>query len=624
MTRFDDYMRPMRPLILLTDHTGTVPVFEYDAFDPPSSGSGLPVSDYAQVNLIANEAGNFRLRIWDNDRTLDRNLVRNGCRFFIYSSKENVNLWPLMHGFIRADRTIRDGYNQYAFELTGFGSQIVFNERIINYIHSAPPDENNPGQLDTSAQFWQAWQHFVRIQTLKHADPLFQKAVKDTHTPDQFLYSPLVIDRRINVPIGAVNFPYVEARQALDTIAETAGAVWGTIPAVFPFTQDFVYFWHPTNRHSGITVKDRMINEAELDRKTSYCRGGFTVENSMRGEDGFANRLFSQTATKRSVGGASGANQNYLRLAGLDLAQQIVIDSTRLRNLAIKLTFLQKEYEINNNVQPLWTPGTVVCAIVNDVNDRPGPFLLGLSWFNIDIEPKQPTRVNLVFPSNFRLSGANVGQKAWLIVYQNALWRMNIKGFEDTLMYDTENSLNWHYNDPNATDGTTAWRHVVFRNTLRDRDPPINDFTSDWVVNKQNWITFDYLFQDEEEHYVECSDPDSIDYYGQVDGFIDVPFITDISTLHKYLSSIILYTAMPKMTFNIAGCTIPDNTIFYPGIGQMTFSDTKSGMVKPRHINAELAEVTYTFDAMGGNPLGCTSVELSPIGYHDFRNLLVV
>lgn len=624
MTRLDDYMRPFRPLILLTDHTGTVPLLEYDAFSPPSSGSGLPVIDYTQLNLIANEAGTMRMRIWDNDRTIDRNLIRNGIRFFVYGSKDNETLWQLMYGFVRGDRTIREGYNQYAFELSGFGSQIVYNERIINYIASAPPDPTNSSQLDTSSQFWEAWQHFVRMQIVKYVDPLGQKAVKDTHTPDQFVFFQELIDRNINVPIGAVNFPYVEARQALDTIAETAGAVWGTIPFPHGFSNDAVYFWHPTKRHSGITVKDRMVNEAELDRKTSYCKGGFTVENSMRSEDGFANRLFSQTATKRNISGASGANQNYLRLAGLDLAQQIVIDSTRLRNLAIKLTFLQKEYEINNNPQPLWTPQTVICAIVNDVNDRPGPFLLGLSWFNIDIEPKQPTRVNLVFPSNFRLSGASVGQKAWLIVYQNALWRLNIKGFEDTLMYDTENSLNWHYNDPNATDGTTAWRHVVFRNTLRDRDPPINDFTSDWVVNKQNWITFDYLFQDEEEHYVECSDPDSIDYYGQVDGFIDTPFITDISTLHKFLSSVILYTAMPKMTFNIARCTIPDNTIFYPGIGQITFSDTKSGMVKPRHINAELAEVTYNFDAAGGNPLGCTSVELAPVGYHDFRNLLVV
>jgi hypothetical protein len=619
-------MRPFRPYIFLQDHTSTVNVLEYAGFAPPSSGSGLPVVDFAQVNLVANEAGSFRLRIWDKERTIDRNLVRNGCSFFIFGSKNPANAveWQLMHGFVRADQTQRDGYDRYLIELSGFGSQIIFNERIINYIASAPPDTINPAMLDTSNPYWEAWKHFIRIQADRFNDPLGQKAVKDTHSADQFLYEDFAIDTKINMPIGAVNFPYVEARQALDTIADTAGAVWGTIPLGFPSTKDYVYFWHPTRKHSGITVKDSKLTEAELDRKMSYCRGGFTVENSMRVEDGFANRLYSQTATKRNVRSTTGQNQNYIRLAGLDLAQQFTIDSVRLRNLAIKLTFLQKEYEINGNTQPLWTPQTIFCAIVNDVNDSPGPVLLGFSWFNISLDPGQATRVNLVFPANFRLSGANVGQKAWLIVYQNALWRLNIKGFEDVLMYDVDNSLNWNYNDPNARDGTTAWRWAIFKNNRQDRDPPYNDFTSGWVVNKQNWITFDYLFQDEEQHYIECSDPDSIDYYGQVDGFIDVPFITDVATLHKFLSSVIMYTAMPKMTFNIGQCTLPDNSIFYPGIGQITFSDTKSGMVKPRTVNAELAEVTYTFDAMGGQPLGCQFVELSPVGYYDFRNLLVV
>jgi len=286
------YNRPLRPIITIRDKSGDPTYLIHDAFNPPSLGSGSPTVESREISMALHEPGTIRLVINDPHRMLDTTKVGLGNQVWVQTKRSpGLEFIPrnLFSGYIKSIEPLREHYGTPRYVLEGFGSQIVFNERIVNYIRSAMRRPDNPNQPFYADPNMKANLLFKELLERTDILPLGGPAIKHTYKPGMFNTTDGLIDPAVNTFISSLTEPYVEASQVAGSIAEMVGGVWG-VQAGSPDKPDSVYLRHPSTVHSGIIIKDRPTSNDEFTTtNVSYLMAdtGWSFVDSIKKEDGF-------------------------------------------------------------------------------------------------------------------------------------------------------------------------------------------------------------------------------------------------------------------------------------------------------------------------------------------------
>ena len=621
-TPIQQYYTPLRPVITIRDKSNDPTYLFHDSFHPPEPESGSPSIYYCDVDLAYGQAGTFTIRINDPEGQLDPTRIGLGNKVWIQCGRTEDRLFNLFSGVCRRFQPIRSAYNQLGYVMTGMGTQIIMNERIVNFLRTALRRTDNPLAPFHDDPNMKAHKLFNLLMGGTDIIPLTFPAIKHTLHPGMF-ETTSQIDTAVDTFIASLTEPYVEASQVANSIADMAGAIWGVEPSS-PAGADRVFLRFPSTKHSGTVIKDRPETPDEYTSKNvSYLRSspGWSYTDSMLKEDGFTNRIFSKTGADQVTGSTSTAAENLTTMAGIDVAQQITINSTKLRDIAVTVSITGKgEPNPVNNVP--WNPKESRFRIVNDEGGRPGSLTEIALNFPLAIENGETKPIFLRLPQDHQLTLLKPGDQAWLLMQEETeyFWEEAPKPVPDICgTFEENRSLRWHHDGGNQ--GISAVRTVCYRRPSlgNGRTPEFSDTSTGWVVNNAG-PTYSYSFFDSFSHIVEASDQESINKYGEVDSFIDATWITEENTMNQYLASILQYSAKPRRIYEMAEIFIPYNDLIQPG-SLVTVIDTKAGFTPNKNIMAEVQEVRYEFSAesVGRNPLGANTCEVRLLGYVDFR-----
>src|SRR5262245_34845730 len=624
-----EYYKPLRAIITIRDKTNDPTFLYHNSFDPPEPSSGSPAIYYCDVDLAYGQSGTFTLRINDHEHQLDESKIGLGNKVWIQAGRDEDHLFNLFSGVCRSMKPIRAGYKLLGYEMSGFGTQIIFNERIVNYLRTALRNPTNPNQPFIEDPNMKAYKLFQVLMVNNDVIPLFYPAIKHTLHAGMF-DTTSEIDPRVDTFIASLTEPYVEGSQVANNITEMAGGVWGVSPQA-PGQPDKVFLRFPSTFHSGTIIKDKPdpLNPDEyINKNVAYLRSspGFSWTDSMRKEDGFTNRIFSKTGADIATGSTSTNAENFTSMIGLEVAQQITINSTQIRDIAVTCSIAGKgETTPGGNI---YNPRAVRFRVVNDDAGRPGSILETSLDFQLPLDTGETRSLFLQLPQAFQPRVLKPGDKAWLIMLQEGIvrWEDGAGPRGDCGTPQTDFCARWHHDGGNT--GISAVRTVCDISASArggaHRTPPADDLTSGWVINNAG-PTYSHTFFDQFSHIIEASDQESIDHYGEVDSFIDFSFLTDENAMNQMLSSILQFAAKPRRIYEMSEVYIPFNSLIEPG-SLVTIIDPMAGHTEQKQLTAEVQEVRYTFqaDASGTNPVGINTCEVRLLGYVDFREQMVL
>lgn len=120
-------------------------LYTHDPFNPPSVNPCI----YMSLNLSLSHHGDFELQLLDEDLTLDSD-IKAGGRVTITLGKESSKMFLRFSGMIRSTGYTRGMGNNTLFNLSGFGSAIRFNERILDVRKDPPVLDSDGVTIDTS------------------------------------------------------------------------------------------------------------------------------------------------------------------------------------------------------------------------------------------------------------------------------------------------------------------------------------------------------------------------------------------------------------------------------------------------------------------------------------------
>jgi hypothetical protein len=566
------YILPLKPRILLQSKDGSSTFYDYNAHETPVSAINITKLN---VELALGQSGTFELEIEDSDRVIDRSLIGLANKVVVYVGKSNDSMIPLNTFYCRKIGTYIDGSNSLRYVMRGYGSQVITNERTIDFHKMAQRDsfgEFAPNINDTSML---AYRLFKAVFEETSILPL----KKPPSIISQGGFTENGIDTRVNVFIPAISESHVEASQVLNKIADFSGADWGIL-------NDDIFLRYPTSRHSGVTVTD-ISDELDLANRTSYAVAPLNFEDSMDQADGFANVILLKGGVMQTDAQSTGA-LGYTSLFQKDIAQQINPLAARLRNLAV---IFSRAGEGGKSARKF-----VDGAIVADNNGTPAGLKLVDLKVPVGSIMDTPTPV-FDFNTKQSVTDIQVNQKYWLVFYAKG------SSEDDTIRW-------WHDNDLLSLERPpSAFRSVQMDSITEDRTSPGKTESTGWNVSAAGPV-YSHAFFSVVRALSVIKDTASIEKYGRVEANLTADWITDPITLQMYGASLIQTTAKPLRRYTVQAVTIPNNYVFLPG-DQINIFNSITGT----NADAQISQVRYVFDS---NTVECRRAEITPFTYFDF------
>lgn len=570
------YMNPLRTRIRFRSRTNpTLIYYNYDSF----GASARPFNILAcSVRLAQGEVGSFTIDIEDSDETVNKDQIGFGTKVTVEVKKEiRHDYIPLCTGFVRRIRKIRSATGVLIWRVTGYSTQIVFNERVVNFRRAAKREQvDSPIPLLTDERML-AYRLAIDLITSTDILPLRKPTVQNSGG-----YQSLAgISDRVDDFIAQIAPGLTDATTVMNALAELTGAIWGTDENGEP------YFRYPHAVHSGIIITD---NPQDTDPATitSTNVDQFEYEDSIDQSEGFANRLYVLNAvdTKSTASSSSALGSTTLTIRGV--AQQFTSTDNNVTGAAFILSKVGTPVPYDNS-------NVITGYLRADFNNFPTGATLATFEIPIDqITNAQET----IFVNDIKTETGtiNPGQKYWWVL----IGRFN----------DESNTVRWHHN--NIQNNTS--QPFSARLPLVDADPTQPGQQLNWQRNPAGPV---YAFStfSSVRHVITQSDADSIARYGLIEGIVDLPAFEDDDTFSKALVKILDTSAKPKRVYDYARVTIPTDKIFVPG-QLVTVIDSKAKLTSEKNVTAEISECTYQFDTKQ-NALGVKYVDIRLIGFID-------
>lgn len=555
-----DYIAPLRCKITISDKDQMVIFHEYDSFLPPEYND-LHILQ-AEVSLGLGQAGTFTLTLENSNDDIDRTIIGNGCHVLIQAGKTQDQYQDLLSGYVRRSTVSRPDTNHMLYILSGYSSQIRFNERITNFSRAAKRENfasNIPRRNDEDMTTAELFKDLVRDQDhLPIGEP-----------PENF--GTAGVEDEVHEFVPSIDEHLTQWSSVANVLAEGSGAIWGVD------ARDNIFLRYPFMKQAELTIKD--VPDTTNDRAdvTAYNIGPWEFTDSIDQGDGFANRLYGRGGSVEIASTSQSLGDSFQSLYNKALAVKFRPGSPRLSNIALMLS-----------KQGSPSADKLLGSVVLDKNNTPTG--VKIAEFNVmmrDIEESNEAvfRIDI---SPFTRNQIETTKDHWIILY--------------AVGEDENNTVRWHHDN----DFTTAGRYSARRSPGTKAGEGEN-----WLVSSTGPL-YTYQFFDTQIHTTEASNIKSILKFGVIEDVKDAEWVLENEGMDRYLNAVLDIIAKPKRTYELQDITIPDLLVM-PGM-LCQIKDSKAKITVENTIPGEIVEVSYNFNA-SENGLGTRHIKISPVAY---------
>lgn len=582
------YYKIYSPMLQLFDKDWNI-LFTYDSF----AGSNPIHLEYLDCEATVGSTGTWSAIINDYEKSLDRNTLGIGNRVIIWKGQNASSYTRIFTGVCRYDENVRNRGDALSYLLTGYGTQYIVNERVINFAKSAPRKD---ALTSTGSYIFDVNMQANNIVRAIVSDPNSQPVAHPT-IQESGNFDLSGIDARVDNFIPAIFLPYIDANIALDQISTLVGGEWGV-----DYNNRFYLRFPDTGADvDTITIKWKPDYVNDDPSLTAYMVSGEQrYGRSMRKEDGFANRLFALTAAKQLINSSSQATGGSDDLSSKAIAQRIIPGSAKFRDLALSLSKVGAPDTSSD-------PNLHGKIVLDNGNDSPnmramvGQFDIPLDDIPGGSSPSTIYKFNVTYASRVNVVPS---LKYWLVLYQ--VGELN----------DQNNTIRWYHNNDYTTDNQFS----------ASKSPgTVHDDSNEeigWMVSDTG-PTFAYAAFSSLSHVSIAWDARSIDRWGLVDGFVNNSSISDFDTMNRYLYAILQFSAKPKLMYTLTNVSMPLGNNIIPG-QLVQIVDDVSGLTRAKNRFAEAMSVRYEWGSKGGTAGGGSSAAgtnlctTSLLGYYNF------
>lgn len=140
-TNNTQYSDPLLPMIMIKTLNKKENLYTFNPFTWNNAAGGVT---YCSLSLGTNQHGQFEIEFEDANKTIDDTLIRSPARCYIYFGKSESNFNLMLSGMIRQSGYARGCENNLLYYISGFGTGIRTNERILD-VNEAPTKTTRDG-----------------------------------------------------------------------------------------------------------------------------------------------------------------------------------------------------------------------------------------------------------------------------------------------------------------------------------------------------------------------------------------------------------------------------------------------------------------------------------------------
>jgi hypothetical protein len=589
-----DYVKPLLHKVSIYDQSETSLLYQSDPFNPSSGPSNTLAVQALEINqqiwqtndaILTVDSSSQSGAAFDYPDVIDTNAV---C--VIESGKTEGTKENTFYGIIDAIEPLRFGVDGLRYNLYAKGFGVVPNHTFINFKKIAPPESLNVGAVISNNQNQDFFAHnlFKSVFEDQSIMPLLDYTLLQRLGVGATLTE---ISSIVKDFIPGIRNPLVVASQVLNLIADMCGAIW------YVDEQKRVVFKYPLGENSGIVIKD-FYDELDDGDYTSYILEPLSFVDSIRAEDGFAQRLFAVAEKSDIVGGSS----KYIAFSSLfnkDIAQAVVPGASKFQNLS----FILSKTGTGTDAPNPQTAKLFGFIVNNGSGNVPGNQLVATFSIPIKDIPTNPAPVYKL-DINFRVNEINIDQLHWIVLQE----RGNEEG--NTIRW-------WHDDDLKHVSAGTHHRHSAIRSLKTGRSDGDPFSAQGWVVSHRGPV-YSHAFATTANVLCEASDPLSISKWGYqrpVEARVQAPLLKSVQATQQYLDLLVQITAKKIRKYNQFVCTIPNNLI-NTGTEVQVASSFLPSLGLSKNVVAQVQGVKYSFDASSNDQsVGSRQAIVQLLGY---------
>jgi hypothetical protein len=578
------YWVPLKVRVEIYNNTGLELLLVYDSFLPETNEIALLDCSFT----LGETNSGFSLRFEDGAGIIDQNTIGLGNKVLIYAGRTSDNLTLLFTGYSEKRTPIILGNNVMDYIMEGYGESSSFNDLIVSFKRASSElvdidDPNFPKRPDSKMAV-----HELVTDLMEDLDVRITRdmTIKDYLGLDISGISPLVSERLLSVVQNMQ-----ELSQVMNFLSEVTGAYWKV-------ENGKLIFEYPDVQHSGIIIKNKK-SEDDLAKSTSYFIGPWQYTDSIAKEDGFANRIYTNTTIDTKSVANSMTNKGATTLYRRAIAQQFTTIESRISTIALILSrvgnpFADTEGGLSTDIAEQVVKGEI--RIDNGNNQPSGATIC---QFKVEVGGLTSS-ADTIFVNDITIDASVLSPngKYWLVLLPCG-----------TSHRDT---IKWHHN----SDLSTINQYSAFASGEDKSD------LSDFRVARFG-PTYDYAIFARIRRLQEYSDPQSIKTFRLKEDVAQMDFLDDSTSVSKMMQNVLAIRGKPVRKYQVNEVTLPLGLWFTPGMN-VTIVDDTGHHNESKNIFAEIHEVTYNWSTGSSDrTLGIFTVSILPVGVLNWHKALL-
>jgi hypothetical protein len=410
--------------------------------------------------------------------------------------------------------------------------------------------------------------------------------IKDYLNLDISGISPQVTERLLSVVQNMT-----ELSQVMNFLAEVTGAYWKV-------ENGRLIFEYPDVQHSGIIIKNKKTT-TDLASRISYFAGPWQYTDSISKEDGFANRIYTNTTIDTKSVANSMVNKGATTLYNRAIAQQFTTIESRISTIALLLSRVGNPFTDPDDIgQSTDIAEQKVKGEIRIDNGNNQPSGAVIATFNVEVGGLSST-ADTVFVNDINIDASvmSPNSKYWIVLMPTG--------------FSHRDTIKWHHNgDLRTLDQYSAFAQGEDKSDL-----------SDWKVARYG-PTYGYAVFARIRRLQEYSDPQSIKTFRLKEDVAQLDFLDDSLSVSKMMQNVLAVRGKPVRKYTVGEVTLPLNLWFTPGMN-VTINDDTGHHEEDRNIFAEIHEVRYSWSTGSSDKtIGIFKVSVLPVGVLNWHTSL--
>lgn len=543
--------------------------YDYDAFSPTD-----PRVIYASVTLSLSHHGQFTIQIDDGDRLLDTTKIANGARVLISFGKTQATLLTHLSGMIRSTGYERGCGENLLYTVSGFGTGIRLNERILDVLMDEPRLLDG-STVDTTDPDYAA--NKVVDDAFDDADyyprSIYPSEVEGSGGYEFINSSGTTVDSPIHDFIPGVVLRFGEIEDLMRQIEDYTGG------RVYVDEQDRIQLQPiktPLSVNNGFKITTDVNLTSDLGANTLYIDqdSDYSFSEAIDKSAGYSNSLFGILPASVVPDVDSSGDSLYLENKTVEIAFKFKpITNPHWRLYAGVEAIGMDNVSDENTVRTRWR----VCQDDNGV-----PMDTGGIIANRYMYPNQEYNTadgGLQVINIFGRGSNDLDENTW---YWLILSSTNATATE---------YWRWYYNDDENYTTTYA--------TASPGTSDANDGGTGWNLgSKRKFSLFQGRFKAEPYNILDVLGVRKRVLIESVTPSFPQQ-IRSKQAATKYLCGLVFYSSRPRRVYDFPNLTMPNNPVF-PG-DVCNIVDSRLDFTTPgnRAIGGQITDVTYSFGVRG-------------------------